>query len=180
MASLGWFVPRGQPRMCQLQWQMKVFWSLASEDSAKLVPLLEECREFIGWWLQEVRWASGIPLQVSPPSLLLYIDVSMTGGGTHLQDLTLMESGLGEKELLNNVIEMKAAQLTLNAFLPRILGKLVILMSNNTTVVAYLKKQKGAVCGVMCSLIRDIMTWTELHSVTLSARYIILHLNGPV
>ena len=166
--------------MRPLQWQMKVFWSLASEDSAKLVHLLEECREFIGWWLQEVRWASAIPLQVSPPSLL-YIDVSMTGWGTHLQDLTLMESGLGEeKELLNSVIEMKAAQHTLNAFLPRILGKLIILMSNNTTVVAYLKKQKGAVCRVMCSLIRDIMTWTELHSVTLSARYIILHLNGPV
>ena len=52
-----------------------------------------------------------------------------------------------------------------------ILGKLVILMSDNATVEAYLKKQEGTASRVMCSLAQDILVWAELHSVTLSTRY---------
>ena len=46
-------------------------------------------------------------------------------------------------------------------------------MSDNATVVAYLKKQGGTVSRVMCSLAHEVMDWTELHSVTLSTRYIL-------
>ena len=39
------------------------------------------------------------------------------------------------------MLEMKAVQLTVNVFLSRILGESVVLMSNNATVVAHMKKQ---------------------------------------
>ena len=54
-----------------------------------------------------------------------------------------------EKELHINVLEMRAVQHTLNTFLPRIIGELVILMSNGTTVVVYLKKQAGTISQVI-------------------------------
>ena len=62
-------------------------------------------------------------------------------------------------------------QITLKAFLPRALGETVVLMGNNSNVVAYLKKRGVTISRVMCSL-AQIMAWRELHSVTLSARYI--------
>ena len=53
-----------------------MFWSAALDDPLKQVPLSEESRESTGWWLQEERWASGIPRQVPNP---LYTDVLMIG-----------------------------------------------------------------------------------------------------
>ena len=41
--------------------------------------------------------------------------------------------------------------LEMNAFLPRIVAESVVLMSDNTTVMAYLKKQEGTFSRVMCS-----------------------------
>ena len=43
---------------------------------------------FRRWWLQEQRWASGVPHQVILPSLLLFTDACWTGWEVHLLDLT--------------------------------------------------------------------------------------------
>ena len=67
----------------------------------------------------------------------------------------------------------ETVQLPLNAFLPRILGESIIVMSNNTTVMAYVKKQRGTVSWVICSPAQEIVVRTELHSVTLYTRYIL-------
>ena len=48
----------------------------------------------------------------------------------------------------------------------------VILMSDSATIVAYLKKQRGIVSKALCNLAQEIVLWTEVHSITLSARYI--------
>ena len=53
------------------------------------IPVTQEYGEFVHWWLQEERWLSRVPLQVPPPSLLLYTDASLTGWGTHLLNLTV-------------------------------------------------------------------------------------------
>ena len=144
--SLKLFIPRGRSRMHPLQWQLKSMWSAASGNPTKSFALLEECRESTGWWLQQERWSLGIPLQVPPPSLL-YTNASMTCWGAHLQDLTPagVWSQKEEKKLCIILLEMKAVQLPPIAFLPRVLGESVILMSNNATVVVFLKKQEGMV-----------------------------------
>ena len=90
----------------------------------------------------------------------------------HRQDLTAARVwSREEKEILVINVEMKVAHLALSAFLSWILGKSVILMSNNATVVAYFEKQEDIVSKVICSLAKDIIGWLELHSVT--ARYIL-------
>ena len=63
-----------------------------------------------------------------------------------------------ERELHINVLEMEAVQLALNAFLPRILGELVIVMSDSATVVAYVKKQEGIISRLTCILAKEIVT----------------------
>ena len=66
---------------------------------------------------------------------------------------------------------MKAVQLAVNVFLPRILGESVNLMIN-AIMVAYLKTQGALFPDWWCSLAKEIMAWTELHLVTLSTQYI--------
>ena len=89
----------------------------------------------------------GIPFQVPPPPLHLHINVSLTSWDMNLYNSIVVEVGsLEEKELYINIIEMKMVQVTLNSFLPRILGESIVFMSDNTTVVAYQKKKEVTVC----------------------------------
>ena len=81
----------------------------------------------------------GVLLQVPPPSLPFYTNASMTGLAAHLQDLTATGIWSWKEEKLHfSILEMKAVQLTLNAFLPIILEESVLL-SDNTTVMANLR-----------------------------------------
>ena len=61
--------------------------------------------------------------------------MSQTGWGTHLQDLTAADVlSFREKKLCINNLEVKAVQLTLDAFLSRIIGDLFVEMSDKSTV----------------------------------------------
>ena len=77
-----------------------------------------------------------------------------------------------ERDLHINLLEMKATQLALKTFLDRLAGESVVFMSDSSTIVAYLKKHGGAVSKVMCSLAQEIVVWSELHLLAISARYI--------
>ena len=66
-------------------------------------------------------WASGIPLQVLPPSLLLYTNALMTDLSVHLQDLMVAGVWPQEEKQLHIILEKKVVYLTLNAFLPTII-----------------------------------------------------------
>ena len=184
MAAAAW--QHGFPgTVCSQGPSQDVLSSLAVEDvlvcSCKTSPSLQKVqKQCIGWWLQKESGLPGIPFQVPPPSLLLYTDASMTNWDSYLKHLTAAAGvwSQEERELHINILEMNEIQLTLNVFLPRILGVSVVLMSDSATMMACLKKQRGSVSRVMCILAQEIMAWTELNSVTLSIRYILRKKNA--
>ena len=96
-----------------------------------MTPVLisEDCQDSVRWSFHET-WASGVPLQVSPP-LLFSTDTSWSSLGSHLQDLTVGGLWSSEKDRQTNIWEMKAVLLSLNALLPMIMGESVVLMSKN-------------------------------------------------
>ena len=50
-----------------------------------------------------------------------------------------------------------------------IMGEALVLLSNNATVVTYLKKQGETVYLDLCMLTQEIITWSKLHMVSFSA-----------
>ena len=62
--------------------------------------------------------------------------------------------------------------LSLNAFLSRIMEGSLVLTSDSSTVVAYLKKQGGTISWDICRLDQEIIDCSELHMVCFMARYI--------
>ena len=64
---------------------------------------------------------------------------------------------------------MKAIQSALNAFLDRLAGESVS-MSDNTTVVTYLKKE-GDISKMMCDLARETVPWSDSLGSNLSEIY---------
>ena len=67
---------------------------------------------------------------------------------------------------------MKAVQLALIVFLPEIMGQSLVLMSKNAVGVAYLRKQGNMISWNLCSLAQEVIEWSELHIVLITARYI--------
>ena len=123
---------------------------------ADQIPLLQEYIEAVHWWLREDRWQSGVPLKFPPPSLSLYTDTSVSGWGTHLLDLTASRVWSEEESLEHiSVLKMKAVALALAAFLAQLSGQSVILMSDNASVVVYLRHQGGTVSRTLSHGLRD-------------------------
>lgn len=78
---------------------------------------------------------------LSPPEILLFTDTSNEGWGAHLEDL--LTSGVWDhqdRQLHINILDLKSAILALQEFQERVIGHSVILMSDNTTMVAYINK----------------------------------------
>ena len=108
-----------------------------------------------------------------PPEMLLFSDASLEGWGAHLQEL--VASGVwsdDDRNLHINLLEMRAVQLALQAFQDRLMGHRVALMSDNTTVVAYINKQGGTVSSSLYLLVRQVLTWAEFNSVSLVGRFV--------
>ena len=108
-----------------------------------------------------------------PPEMQLFSDASRRGWGAHLQEL--VASGVwtdDERNLHINLLELRAVLLALLAFQDRLMGHRVALMSDNTTVVAYVNKQGGTVSSSLYLLVRQVLTWAESHSVVLVGRYV--------
>ena len=66
---------------------------------------------------------------------------------------------------------MKAVQLALSSLEDKIIEE-GLFLSNNTTVAAYLKKQKATISRDLYKVAKDIIAWSELDMVSISARYI--------
>ncbi|XP_071161103.1 uncharacterized protein [Mytilus edulis] len=87
----------------------------------------------------------GLCLSPQVPSLTLFTDASYLSCGAYLKGLTI--SGVWNQDILEehiNVLEMKAVLLALNHFQLSLKNQSVILATDNTTVVAYLKNRRNS------------------------------------
>ena len=67
--------------------------------------------------------------------------------------------------------------LALKEFSNLCVGKIVLVATDNTTVVAYINKEGGMRSGPLCALLWRILTWCSQRQVTLKARHIPGRLN---
>ena len=109
------------------------FQDLASDDPAMQVPFQNV--QTVYWSVasgEEMGIENSYPCPPPPPSSPAYrcIDDQLRHSST--QDLT-MAGVWSQEELHISILKIKVVQLILNAFLPRVLGELAILMSDNAS-----------------------------------------------
>ena len=117
LASLERLVPHGRLQMRSLQWHLKAHWSPESDPPLLPVPLPQEVRQDLSWWMVRDHLLTGVRFGTPAPDLHLYSDASCSGWGAHLLDqhVSWVWSDQ-EKLLLVNLLEMKALFLCLQAF----------------------------------------------------------------
>ena len=114
----------------------------------------------------------------TPHELQLFTDASKEGWGAHLNEYTARGVwSLPESKLHINYLELKAVFLALKDFQDLCASNIVLIASDNTTVVWYINKEGGMKSCPLCALLWRILTWCTRKQVTLRARHIPGRLN---
>ena len=167
----------GRLHMRPIQWHLKNNWRVP-ESLEKVIPIPKALHSHLQWWLQEDNVLSGQALHPIKHALQLFTDASKEGWGAHLNDNTARGSwSLPESKLHINYLELKAVLLALKEFRDLCTGQIVLVATDNTTVVSYINKEGGMRSGPLCVLLWRILTWCSQRQITLKARHIPGRLN---
>ena len=82
-----------------------------------------------------------------------------------------------ENALPINLLELKAVLLALKRFERLCCNQIVLVCTDNTTVVSYINKEGGMKSGSLCALLWRLMLWCNQRQIILRARHIPGHLN---
>ena len=167
----------GRLHMRPIQWHLKNHWRVP-ESLEKTIPLPRSLHPHLQWWLEEDNVLQGQPLHPMKHALQIFTDASKEGWGAHLNELTARGSwSVPESQLHINYLELKAVFLALKEFQDLCVNQIVLVATDNTTVVAYINKEGGMRSGPLCALLWRILTWCSQRQVTLKARHIPGRLN---
>ena len=167
----------GRLHMRPIQWHLKNNWRVP-ESLEKVIPLPRSLHPHLQWWLKESNVLQGQPLHPIKHALQIFTDASKEGWGAHLNELTARGSwSVPESKLHINHLELKAVLLALKEFQDLCTNQIVLVGTDNTTVVAYINKAGGMKSGPLCALLWRILTWCSQRQVTLKARHIPGRLN---
>ena len=159
--------------MRPVQFTLHDQWSQSSDPPLLPVRITPELLPVLRWWSLSVNLTSGVPLHQPLPDLRLFTDASSEGWGAHL--LSHQTGGLWDsvqKRLHINVLELLAVRLALQHFLPLVQGQPVMVMTDNTTVVAQLRNQGGMLSRPLYSHTAQLLLWADSHNVSLVPRHI--------
>ena len=114
------------------------------------------------WWMNPTIYLTRIPLVIPSPDFYLFSDASRSGWGAHLEPLDLEVQDLWEcasQDLHINNLEIRAVFLALQRFQNHIYDSCVMVASDNSSEVAYLKKQGGTHSSSLCTLVWELLYW---------------------
>ena len=162
----------GRLHMRPIQWHLKNNWPVP-ESLEKVIPVPRSLHPHLQWWLVEKNVLTGQPLHPLKHALQIFTDASKEGWGAHLNEHTARGTwSLPESKLHINYLELKAVLLALKEFQSLCYGSIVLIATDNTTVVSYINKKGGMRSGTLCALLWRILTWCTRNQVTLKARHI--------
>ena len=90
----------------------------------------------------------------------------------HSLSANLHKGSVVRQEKRLHVLELKVVSLALQRFKNQCRNQTVLVATDNSTVVAYINKQRGTHSVEMCALLWKIMTWCHHYKIKLRAKHI--------
>ena len=132
----------GRLHMRPIQWHLKNNWRIP-ESLEKVIPVTSSLHHNLRW-LDESNVLPGQPLHPLKHALQIFTDASKEGWGAHLNELTARGTwSLPESKSHINHLELKVVFLALKEFKDLVSNNIVLVATDNTTVVAYINKEGG-------------------------------------
>jgi hypothetical protein len=105
----------------------------------------------------------------------MFTDTSNFGWGAHVNEVDLTTKGMWSQEeckMSINILELKAVLRGVKHFLNRLENQRVSLFSENSTVVAYIRKQGGTHSPVLCRMTWELLQFCRHENIVLVPRHI--------
>ena len=155
--------------MRPIQWHLKNNWRVP-ESVEKVIPIPRSLHPHLNWLLQEANVFRGQPLHPINHALQIFTDASKERCSADLGEHTIRGTwSLPESKLHRNYLELKAIFLALKEFQVLCSNKIVLIATDNTTLVAYINIEGGMRSDPLCALLWRILTWYSRKQVTLKA-----------
>ena len=167
-------IPLGRLHLRPLQLYLLTHWSPVSRNLKALIPVKHDLLDHhLRWWLDRKCTRAGMLLDIPEAQARLFTDASESGWGAHLDDHQTSGSWSTREATLHiNHLEMLAVLYALRAFRVQLTGLTVQLMSDNSSVVSYIRKQGGTVSVSLYRLTREVLLLARDAQITLLAKHI--------
>ncbi|KAK3092126.1 hypothetical protein FSP39_025396 [Pinctada imbricata] len=173
MASCIDLVPLARLHMRPIQLYLLCHWSPRQDDISHLVQIKDSLKPHLAWWTQGSNIFRGAVLEQRLPDYTMWTDASNQGWGAHMGNQSV--SGiwtLSDKAKHINFLEMLAVQKALAHFRNPLIGKLLMIRSDNSTVVSYINRQGGTRSPQLCMLVWTIYQWCMKWNIQIKAAHI--------
>ena len=145
LAFLATMVPQGRLHQRELQFHLRQHWDFNWDlQTTVQIPMTESVQQTLSWWTHIPNLRVGKPLSQPSPSRTIFTDASLEGWGGHMG--SHMASGLWnheEAQMHINALELKAVINTITEFREMLIDQIVMIATDNTTVLGYLRNQGG-------------------------------------
>ena len=169
------FVMLGRLHLRPLQISLHKLWQPQNFQLDHQIGLTTKILQHLKWWLQEDLYLHGIPMKIDPASHTIFTDATLSGWGAHVEPEGLLFHGLwteDQSRLHINVLEMKAILLSLTRAIHKVKNSTVLVSTDNTTVVAYIRHQGGTHSTVLTEEVWNILNLCLTHNIQLLVKHI--------
>ncbi len=179
MASAAAVTPLGLLHMRPLQhWLHSRVPRWAWRRGTLRVGISQQCRRSLSPWTDLAFLRAGVPLEQVSRHTVVTTDASSTGWGATCNGQAASGLWTGPRLLWHiNCLELWAVHLALRQFRPLLLGKHVLVRTDNTAAVSYINRLGGIRSHRMSQLARHLLLWSHTQFKSLRAVHILGQLN---
>ncbi len=179
MASAAAVTPLGLLHMRPLQhWLHSRVPRWAWRRGTLRVGISQQCRSSLSPWTDLAFLRAGVPLEQVSRHTVVTTDASSTGWGATCNGQAASGLWTGPRLLWHiNCLELWAVHLALRQFRPLLLGKHVLVRTDNTAAVSYINRLGGIRSHRMSQLARHLLLWSHTQFKSLRAVHIPGQLN---
>ncbi|XP_068238456.1 uncharacterized protein [Palaemon carinicauda] len=162
------FISLGRLHLRPLKFHLSKYWS-RDQGLEMWIPIHLGIRNHLSWWDDANKLLEGLELQQS----VIFRRLRHGGWGATLGKAEILGLWLKfQKEWHINIKEKVAILLALMHFQEDVQGKLVQDNADNTTALAYIRKQGGIRSDFLYEAARDLLLWAKARDITLITRFI--------
>ncbi len=171
-------VPRGRLRIRPIQHCLRAQFLIHIHELSDLVYMNTPARKAIEWWLSRENTLAGQPLGPFTPDIVLVTDASLDAWGAHAHHFQARGTWTQEESTWSiNALELLAIVRALQRAPTNWTGQKMMVVTDNTTAVAYLNHQGGTRSRKLMDITSQIFQLLEDGNMTVRSRHIPGRLN---
>ena len=172
-ASLVDVVPYCRLRMRLLQLHVLRKFLPARDPLSTQIELTSDVKPSILWWMSNQNVLTGRPFNDHRPQVTVTTDASLSGWGATLGTSTVSGSWEDQQRSYHiNVLELEAVANALRHWRHQLKDKSVTVLSDNSTVVAYLNKQGGTRSETLCRRTVQLLQEAQADNILIRASHL--------